>query len=328
MADQPLNPTLARLLRPLAGLASPGGSRGRLSILIYHRVLPAADPLYPDVPTADEFRWQMRLLAEQFNPLPLPQALRRLYSGELPPRAVAVSFDDGYADNLHVALPVLEQTGVPATFFIASGFINGGRMWNDTVVESVRRLPAGRYRPPPSLELEAVELDDIEQRRRLCRRLIGALKYRPLEQRQQIADEIAAAVGELPNGLMLDERELRQLHRSPLATIGGHTDSHPILTRISDDQAHNEIRRGKERLEGWLDAPVRLFAYPNGRPDTDYRPAHARLVEKAGFEAALSTAWGVATADTDRWQIPRFTPWDRTPLRFWQRILRNCRQLH
>src|SRR6267143_1774593 len=112
-----------------------------LSILIYHRVIAEADPLVPGEVCAREFDWQLTVLGRWFRVLPLLEAVARLRNGELPVRAACVTFDDGYADNVTTALPILRRHGVPATFFLATAFINGGRMWNDTVIETVRRAP-------------------------------------------------------------------------------------------------------------------------------------------------------------------------------------------
>lgn len=320
---------LAGALSPAATLLSPGGRRGRLSILIYHRVLAAPDPLRRLETVAEDFDWQMRLLAERFVPLPLDQALRRLDDGTLPARAAAVTFDDGYADNYHVALPILRRYRVAATFFIASGYLNGGTMWNDAVIEAVRRLPAGRLRTgelDPTLDVTAA-VDDDDSRRTLARTLITALKYLPQERRQRAVERLAARVdAPLPDDLMLTDASLRRLADDPLATIGGHTVSHPILTRLDRQAAADEIAAGKHALEELLQRPLALFAYPNGKPGDDYDAGHVALVRDIGFDAAVSTTRGVSTAASDRWQLPRFKPWDRTPLRFWLRLLQNCRR--
>jgi len=79
------------------------------------------------------------------------------------------------------------------------------------------------------------------------------------------------------------------------------------------------------KLEALPDAAVSLFAYPNGRPGVDYGVEHVRMVKDLGFEAAVSTAWGVCHSGSDRHQLPRFTPWDREiprfVLRLWHRLL-------
>ena len=102
-------------LRTALAMFSPAGRRAKLSTLIYHRVLPEPDPLRTGDPDAATFRWQMGLLARHFNVLPLPEAARRLQDGTLPARAACVTFDDGYADNFTIALPILREAGIPAT---------------------------------------------------------------------------------------------------------------------------------------------------------------------------------------------------------------------
>lgn len=311
------------LLRPLASLLSPGGRRGRLSILIYHRVLPEHDPIRPFDTSAAEFRWQMALLAREFTPLALPQALRLLANGRLPPRAVAVTFDDGYGDNFTVALPILRDCGVPATFFIATGFLNGGRMWNDTLIETVRRLPTGC--DLGEFGLGNWRLDSPAERLRLIHTLLERCKYLPPEQREYTVSAFAArAESALPDDLMLTDRQLLGLAAAGM-TIGGHTVSHPILTRLPEAAARHEISAGKQHLEALLNQPVELFAYPNGQPGRDYLPRHAALARELGFRAALATRWGVSTAVSDPFQLPRFTPWDLSPERFMARLLWNCR---
>ena len=127
------------MYRQLLWLMSPAGRRARLSVLIFHRVLPQIDPLFPEEVDAQRFEQICGWLRSWFNVLPLDEAVLRLTDGALPERALAITFDDGYADNHNVALPILQRHGLVATFFIATGFLDGGRMWNDSVIESVRR---------------------------------------------------------------------------------------------------------------------------------------------------------------------------------------------
>ncbi|WP_421621972.1 polysaccharide deacetylase family protein [Alkalilimnicola ehrlichii] len=310
------------VLRSLLSLLSPGGARGRLSILIYHRVLPAPDPLLPGEPDAARFQWQMELLARHFNPLPLAEAVRRLRDGTLPPRAACVTFDDGYADNAEVALPILRSVGVPATFFIAVGYLNGGRMFNDTLIETVRRLPEGEVDlTPEGLGRRRVASDS--DRIALCKALIGQFKYQPPAVRNRGVEALPERLGiTVPDDLMMTSGQLRGLADAGME-IGGHTLTHPILARQSAPEARQEIEAGREALEGMLGQRVRLFAYPNGRPGTDYAPEHVDMVRDCGFEAAVSTAAGAAGPASDPYQLPRFTPWDRTPGRFALRLARN-----
>jgi peptidoglycan/xylan/chitin deacetylase (PgdA/CDA1 family) len=109
-----------------------------LSILIYHRVVPEPDPLLPDLVCSEEFDRQLGVLSRWFTVLPLSEAVARLQAGRLPARAACVTFDDGYADNYEVALPLLAARGISATFFVATSFLEGGRMWNDDVIDTAR----------------------------------------------------------------------------------------------------------------------------------------------------------------------------------------------
>src|SRR5215471_13800654 len=133
-------PLSTTFLRTAGTLLSPAGRTAPLTVLMYHRVLENPDPLTGAV-DARHFELQMRALREYFRVLPLTEAVDRLRARKLPSRAVSITFDDGYADNAVVALPILQAHSLHATFFVADGFLNGGRMFNDTVIEAVRRTP-------------------------------------------------------------------------------------------------------------------------------------------------------------------------------------------
>ena len=129
--------------------------RGRLSVLILHRVLAAPDPLLPSEPTSAQFDALLGHVKRQFNVLPLTDAVSRLYAGTLPSRALSITFDDGYADNLTVAAPILKAHGLPATVFVATGCFVDGCMWNDMVIEAVRTTSR------PSMDLESAGLGNV-----------------------------------------------------------------------------------------------------------------------------------------------------------------------
>ena len=121
---------------------SPPGGGAHLTIFTYHRVPAEPDPLLPDEFHARSFAAQMSWIADYFRVLPLPDAVRTLSQGTLPARAAAITFDDGYANNLEVALPILQRHKLTATVFIAVDAVERGIMWNDMVIEALRRAPA------------------------------------------------------------------------------------------------------------------------------------------------------------------------------------------
>ena len=297
----------------------------RLSVMVFHRVRPAPDLFLSGDPDVGQFASIMGLVRDHFSPLSLAEGLRRLDEGTLPQRAVCVTFDDGYADNLTVALPVLKQLEIPVTVFIASGYLDGRLMWNDRLAEAIRRLPGDEV-DLNEYRFGVHALGDPRERAKLLRDLLGLLKYCPPEFRDVIADDLAARYAPHLPSPMLTRAQVRELHAQGVE-IGGHTVTHPILARTAEREAYREIAENKEDLEGLLGERLHFFAYPNGKPILDFGQQHARMVKEIGYRAALSTAPGVATAATDRFWLPRFTPWDRTPTRFGLRLLWNMRRM-
>lgn len=312
------------LLKPLLTLCASSGPRARLSTLIFHRVLPAQDPLFPDEVHAARFDAICSWVREWFNVLPLDEAAARLAEGTLPARALAMTFDDGYADNREVAAPILRRHSLPCTFFVATGFLDGGRMWNDTIIESMResRLPVLDLRGLHP-QLDRLPLPDVPSRRRAIDSVIGLAKYLPPDERHVLVDAVAQRAEVVPrNDLMMTSAQVRELRGMGLQ-VGAHTVSHPILRTLTRTQAQAEIESSKKKLEAILGEEVSVFAYPNGKPGEDYSPDNVEMVREAGFRAAASTHWGCAKQGTDLHQIPRFTPWDRSRLAFGARLARN-----
>lgn len=291
---------------------SAGSSRGpNLAIVTYHRVLPEPDPMLPSEPDVELFRIQLGFLARHMRVLPLGDALERLRQGTLPRRAACVTFDDGYANNLNCALPVMQSMGVPATIFVATGYLDGGCMWNDGVIETFRRA-RDKELDLTGLGLDRYELGSLEKRRAGISDVLAKLKYRSVAERTAIVDEMARSADvKLPGDLMLASIEVRRLHERGVE-IGGHTVNHPILARVSAVEARREISDGAAQLTAITGMRPRLFAYPNGRPGTDFGSEHETMVREAGFTHALTTESRLARRETAPYRVPRITLWSRT----------------
>lgn len=315
----------------LKGLGTAGASamavagyRARLSILIFHSVSPTPTVLGYSDSTATVFDSIVRTVSSAFNVITLSEAVQHLEQGTLPPRALCITFDDGYADNYTVALPILRRHGVSATFFIASSFLDGGIMFNDAIREAVRRCERKRL-DLSSLDLGVHELGDVEQKGAATRLLLDEVKPLTLDQREDMVAAIARAAGvTLQSNLMMTREQLVGLADAGM-DIGAHTHRHPILSSLSDKEVADELSTSKSELEAIVDRPVRLFAYPNGRPGVDYELRHAKMVSDAGFDAAVSTARGAATYGADVYQLPRFTPWRYKPEQFIAQLILNWR---
>lgn len=313
---------LARLVQ-LAGdrLAPEGPGEGRLCIVNYHRILESADPLLDTEPDAATFRWHMQLLAERFNVLPLADAMQALEHERMPPRAVCITFDDGYRSTHDLALPILREFNLPATVFVSTGYvIDGANMWNDRILEAVRALPAGML-DLRSAGLLEYPVHNAADRKRTLIALTETAKYLPPPQREELIGELEARARVYGCGLMLTPDMLVALARQGIE-IGAHTVSHPILTSLDDEAAMREIVDSKRYLESTIGRPVRFFAYPNGKVDMDFDQRHVAMARAAGFDAAFTTAVGAANRRQDRYALPRCRPWDATPFFYTLRLLR------
>lgn len=303
------------------GIAPRARGEGRLCIVNYHRILRAPDPLLESEPTVATFRCQMELLAECFNVLPLHDAVQMLATERMPPRAVAITFDDGYRSIHDLAFPVLHEYGLPAAVFVTTGHMERGSMWNDIILEAVRRLPEG-WLELDDIGLGAYPLQTAEDRKQTLQALTERSKYLRPPGRAELSRKLEAlAGGTLAQDLMLTREMVRVLDGGGVE-IGGHTITHPILTRIDDDAARQEIAGSKRQLEEIVGKPVRLFAYPNGKRGVDFDARHVRMVSEAGFAAAFTTTVAGAACSRDgRFEVPRSRPWDTHRLMFAGRLL-------
>lgn len=300
---------------------SPSGRRARLLILTFHQVPGEPDTLLSGVASKEAFELQMTWLSEFCQVLSLSDAGRRLRAGTLPARAACITFDDGYRDNCEVAAPILNRLGLPATFFITSGAIERGIMWNDLVIEGIRRAQSDL--DLQDIDLGQVSISGTETRRDAFRRLIERIKYQPLEERMSIAETVYSKATQEPEPrLMMSKEQVRELSASGFE-IGGHTVSHPILEKLSDDQAKFEIENNRRWIVDVTGVNPTSFAYPNGRFGNDFSSRHERLVDEAGYEFAVSTDWGAASRLSRDRALPRFAPWERDRHGFWLRLLKT-----
>jgi peptidoglycan/xylan/chitin deacetylase (PgdA/CDA1 family) len=306
--------------------------RRRGLILLYHRVAdPASDPWALSV-SPDHFAEQLDVLRRHAHTVRLTDLIgggRRAVAD----RSVAVTFDDGYADNLHAARPRIERFEIPCTFFLASGHLGSGeQFWWDQLARALLespdlppclRLTVGGQthqwqvrpsgtdadaEPPHNRRWLAWGQPDRGPRHTAFREVYALLQPLPPADLRAILDEILGWAGlDRPGPAEdrpLSSEEARVLASAKLVDIGAHTVNHPHLGSMPIDVQRDEIVGGKRQLERMLGRPVRLFAYPFGRA-CDYTPDTISLVRAAGYDAACSNFAGMVDRDTDRWQLPR-----------------------
>lgn len=293
----------------------------RLSILIYHRLLAKPDPLRPGLLHAAQFERQLGWLREVAQVMPLPEAVDALYARRLPPRAVAITFDDGYLEDYQVARPLLEKFGLDATFFVTTAYLQQGALWTDLIIEAIRAWPDQRLTTAHSGLAQDLPTTDLTQRAQAAWLICRNIKYWPSGQRQQFAEQLAERAGIAAPQLMMSPEQVRKLSRT--MDVGGHTHSHPILTSLPLADAWQEIELNRRILISLSERPVQSFAYPNGGWPQDFGESHCEQVRQAGYRFAVSTNWGVNADTTDPFRLLRFTPWDSSRFRFQLRLLLN-----
>lgn len=296
-------------------------------ILVYHRVLPSRDPFAIAPVTSAYFDRQMGILRRHFRPISLETLMGEIDAGEVAPRSVCVTFDDGYADNYQHAFPILKKHGVPATIFLATDFIGTTSMpWHDRVLLAFKHGLAARFSLPKAGLADKV-LAGPRDRVATAYQLLDWLKrFSPRERNERIEGIVKAcgapvATGAKDANLMMDWNNVREMVASDVIAFGAHTESHPILSTLSETDMELEIMGSKAVLERELGKPVRLFAYPNGRKG-DYTETTRNLLQKADFLCAVTTNPGVNYPNKlDRFEILRRQPWDRSPYSFHSRFL-------
>jgi len=293
-------------------------------ILAYHRV---TDRRGAFCLSPREFRAQMEQLAREWRPLALGDLARAAAAGEVPPGAVAVTFDDGYQDTLTGAAPILGELGIPATVFLTSDrLVDAGEHWWDVL----ERIFLGGEALPPRLALDAIDalgtlatvdaLDAVHvvdgrawfatatgpERRATFAALEAACREATLERRERLLEEVAAWSGlELrprPSHRALGAEEVRRLAEVPGIAIGCHSAHHLWLPLQPPDVQRREVAEGRAALEALLQRPVSSFAYPYGA----VAPETVAAVREAGFEAGVAIRPAPVRAGADPLLLPRY----------------------
>jgi peptidoglycan/xylan/chitin deacetylase (PgdA/CDA1 family) len=281
----------------------------KFEILRYHRVNDENDPIFGAVPVK-MFQKQMEVLANYFNVLPLEELVERALHRDIPPAAVAITFDDGYRDNYENSFPILKRLGLPATIFLATGPLESGApLWHDLVFEAFRMTNA-----------EVVSVDGknypLKTAAQKGTALFAFREYLRMYDYRNWGKLIEQMIGRLgvPQDSMANRAqklswdEIEEMSKNDI-TFGAHTVTHPILTRMSLAEAAEEIKASKEAIEEKLKSPVRVFAYPNGRQD-DFNESIKEVLKEAGFLCAATILWGTNSIDTDPFELRRVGVWD------------------
>jgi peptidoglycan/xylan/chitin deacetylase (PgdA/CDA1 family) len=284
-------------------------------ILRYHAVapddLPAPAYAGPDITIPRGlFAAQMRFLRRAYTPVPLATIVDAVGRGEAPPAGtVAITLDDGYADNYHQAFPVLQALHLPATVYVVTETLDGGpSLWMSELRAAMMASRAPRLRVEIgggyefALEGEGERQASIKDLTNVLVPVDAALRRRILT---TIRHELAVNGNADLAQTMLTSAQIREMHEGGI-TIGAHTQTHSNMTLISPEQARIEIQGSRERLEAIIGAPVPDFAYPNtGGRYPHCNPSVAAIIQQLGFRSAVTSRPGIIGATSDAFLLPR-----------------------
>lgn len=303
-------------------------------ILLYHRVADLeTDPQLLSI-SPEHFAEHLEYISEHYNPISLSVLGRAIEAKKIPDKSVVITFDDGYADNYLNAKPLLEKYDIPATVFVASGYVGSNKeFWWDEL-ERLLLLPEEL---PGKLELnirgiihkwnfkDAIsglqKKTDVNLKNwnvtmnvnpgpeyQVYRDLHGLMKPLSHEEQQHILDELTQWVNLPREGrsthLALSCDQLKKLEKRELIEVGAHTVNHPMLSAQSPEIQAKEIIENKKYLENILSHEVHTFSYPfGGKPD--FNDNTMNIIKENGFDIACANYSGSAIKHTDPYKLPR-----------------------
>ena len=284
-------------------------SRG-LAILRYHAICGAEGYDYADpyiCVTPENFERHVAYLTSAYQVMRLEDATQKLSDRQpLPANAVAITFDDGYADNLNAAR-ILAKYGASATFYLTAGCLEGGEpFWPVELRYLVRALPARKHTLREGAVEVAFDLTHPENRHAVIKQLTKVFKSHPVPVRDALREQLRATAGHalsMPR-LMLNWDEVREMHKLGM-TIGSHTMTHPNLPSAGIERAREELVDSRRRLEHEIDAPVTMFSYPNGGAERYLTPDIQRIVREVGYTAASTSHNSFANESSDIFALER-----------------------
>ena len=282
--------------------------RCRVIILMYHRVIETSSDPWNLCVSPKHFTEHLKILQQNYRVLSLHDLLSSLKNARLPKRGVVLTFDDGYADNLWYAKPLLEKYEVPATVFVASGSVDKNGFWWDELEQALlqpRKLPKNLQLNVQGRSYEWPTAN-LNQRQHAYIAIHKILKPLRVSDRDQVMSELFAWADADKMGRSdyrpFTTAELIQLSQSEFVDIGAHTVTHASLSILSQADQIREIAGSRQKLTAILGSRVDTFSYPYG----NFTPDTVDIVKAAGFEMALTSETNVVEVGANQFQLGRF----------------------
>lgn len=336
-----LKTTLARI----RGQLMPGPM-----VLLYHRVAHLPQDPHLLAVTPEHFEEHLLALGRHCRVVSLSELTDSLARGGRPGPVVVLTFDDGYADNAEAAFPLLKKHGLPATFYLTSGFVGTTRECLHDDLERLLLLPpecpdqlrlmvggkpfswamrshcSGNQTAASAAGWNATSKTDPTPRHRAYREIHGILCALPPAEREGVLEQLRCQCGDpgpaRPTHRGMSWDQARQMAACELIELGAHTVNHPYLSALPLKEQRAEILESKRALEQQIGRPVTSFAYPYGTRQS-YTAETVELLKELGFTNACSNFRERIGRRTDLFQLPRFVVRDWDGDEFLRRLRRG-----
>lgn len=284
-------------------------------VLYLHRVIDTGDPLYPFLKrlrflTVEDFHKRLKYILKHYTFVSIDEYSQYLQNAKRwPSDIIAMTFDDGYGCFYTNVFPLLKKYNVPAMVFLSTGCLNNnGILLHDRLTYIIGATSIARFRLP-ELGPESFSLATESERVQVYHEISQRLKRIPNAERAMIVEKLSRVLLVSENEVrrnirMLSWAEIREMADSGLVTFGAHTVSHPILSRVSIEEAKKEILYSKLVIEKELGVPVRFLAYPNGR-EADFNESIKEVARQIGYEFAFTTIEKIQNKH-DPYELPRY----------------------
>ena len=302
------------------------GRSNSFQVLMYHHVTDRPRPFIPHV-TVDTFCRQIDYLKRNYRIEKLEEIVAKVKKGEsIPPRSLALTFDDEYEDIYRNAYPWLKRLNLPATVFITTGFVDTDRVpWTDELGFLFAETERGKLEITGEDGITRLCWVDQATKSEAMRAVKRALKILPEASRSEVFNRIKEqlTVKRANPVRILNSDQIKEMADWGIE-FGAHTVNHPILTRVPPELARREIEESKQQLEDVIGRRVKGFCYPNGERG-DFNDRIKEMVREAGYDYACSTLEGVNGAGTDIYELKRIWTTEPSLPLFAGRLLRQCK---
>lgn len=288
-------------------------------ILLYHQIVDNSTRNYLYKSTAihhhlSDFKTEMAFVKRWFNVISLDEIVDNIKSKKaFKTSSIAITFDDGYRDNYTLAYSVLKEFNFPATIYLVSGLAGTNkRTWLDEIEYALLNSNIDSFKFPELFGGEVLFISSLKDKEKVNSRIGEAMKTVSNSKRLELMDELFVRLeveknpGESKDRRILNWEEVKEMGRNHIS-FGAHTNSHPVLTKISFDEAKREILLSKTKMEKELGIPIKHFAFPNGR-DKDFNNELKDYCIDLGFETIATAEYGTTDKDSNPYYLLRFIP--------------------